>query len=169
MQFFGYLIINTLFTVITAIMIYYFLKINFKLEVKRNSIILFVLSFGFVNGIVASLWTNLFKLSNDMLIFKQILLLVLSVLIIKFSLRVNWIKAPLAFVVLALSTGVGSALIPTIFHITLEEALSNLSTYLIVNIVIYVITILVLVIVQLLIKLVLIVIKKINNKHTPGC
>lgn len=164
LNFFGYLVCNTICTMLSATMIYYFLKINFKLENKKNSLLFLVLSFGLVNGVVASLWTNLFEISSTLQPVKQILLLVISIIIIKFLLKVSWLKAVLAFVVQMLSLGVGSALVSPVFHITQEEALSSLSTYILVNIFIYVITLILMVMVQILIKLVRIVISKDNDK-----
>lgn len=165
LKFFGYLICNTFFIMLTAIMIYYFLKINFKLEKRKNSLLVLVLGFGLVNGIVASLWTNLFEIPSNLLPVKQLLLLIISVIIIKFSLKVNWLKAILAFVVPVLSTGVGSALVSPILHITEEQALSSLSTYIVANILIYVITIIVMVIIQIIIKLTRIIISKTKGKQ----
>ena len=164
LKFFGYLVCNTICTMLSATMIYYFLKINFKLEDKKNSLLFLVLSFGLINGVVASLWTNLFEISSALQPIKQILLLVLSVIIIKFSLKVNWLKAILAFVVQMLSLGVGNALVSPVLHIPQEKALSSLPTYILVNIFIYVITLIVMVMIQILIKLTRIVISKDNDK-----
>ncbi len=165
LKFWEYLVCNIFFVMLSAIMIYYFLKFNFKLEKRKNSLLFLVLSFGLVNGIVASLWTNLFEISTVLLPVKQVLLLVISVIIIRISLRVNCLKAALGFVVFLLSTGVGSALVSPILNITEEEALSNLSTYIIANIIIYVVAIVLMVILQLVIKLVQKIIGKTNDKQ----
>ncbi len=164
LKFLGYLVCNTFCTMLSATMIYYFLKINFKLENKKNSLVFLVLSFGLLNGVVVSIWTNLFEISSALQPIKQILLLVISVIIIRFSLKVNWLKAVLAFVVQIVSLGVGNALVFPILHITQEKTLSSLPTYIFVNIFIYAITLIVMVIVQILIKLTRIVISKDNDK-----
>jgi two-component system sensor histidine kinase AgrC len=167
MEFFGYLICNTFFAMLSAVIIYYFLKINFKLENRKNSLLFLVLSFGLVNGIVASLWTNLFEISKDLEPFKQISLLVISMVIIKFLLRVNWLKAVLGFAVIMLGTGVGNLIVFATMDITIEDALSSLSTYLVANIVVHVTAIIVIVIFVILIKLTIRVIGKNNGKQVP--
>jgi two-component system sensor histidine kinase AgrC len=157
MEFFGFLLVNTFFTLLTAIMIYYFLKINFKV---KGNILFLVLSFGLINGIVASLWTNLFKLSHNLDTLKLVLLIVISILIIKFTLKVNWLKSILGFVVVTLGVGLGNAFVPSILNINAEDALSNLSIYIVGNIIIYAIAILFVAIIQI-IKL---LIKKLSIK-----
>lgn len=160
MSFVGYLAVNTFSTMFTAVLIYFFLKLNFMPASKKNDLLLLVLSFGLINGIVASLWTNLFDIPASLNTFKQILLTVLSVVIIKFVVRVNWLKSILAFFVVMLGLGLGSACVPVILKLTPEEALLNVVEYIKANIVICIIALLFAVIVHVLIRSIGSILKK---------
>lgn len=149
MGFFGFLLVNTFCTMLTAIIIYYFLKINFKVE---GNLLFLVLSFGLINGIVASLWTNLFELSHNLDALKSVLLLFISILAVKISLKINWLKAILGVVVVViLGTGVGNVITIIILkNITFDYALSHLPTYIVANILVNVFTILFVAFIQII-------------------
>lgn len=150
MEFLGFLLVNTICTMLAAIIIYYFLKINFKVE---GNLLILVLSFGLINGIGSSLWTNLFKLSHNLDVLKSVLLVIISILIIKFSLKTNWLKAILGFVVVViLGTGVVGNIFTSIIlsSKTVDDALSDLPTYIQANLIVHAFTILFVVIVQII-------------------
>lgn len=137
-MFIGYLIIDTCFAMVTALLVVYFLKFNLSVQVRNINLLIFTLSFGSINGIISTIWNEL-NISNELQFIKSILLLILSIFIIKLMLKASWSKSIISFCLVMIAVALGNFLAPIILKVNVQDAFSSAKMYLIVNALIYVI------------------------------
>ncbi|WP_024831581.1 sensor histidine kinase [Ruminiclostridium josui] len=144
-MFVGVLLVNTFFAMVTAWLIFYFIKSTFVINITQSKLICFIFSFGILNGSVSSLWTKYINFSQSIQLIKPILLLVLSVVLIKFLLKAEWLQVILSFCFISLIMGISNFLVPTIIKVTVEDTQTDFKTFLLVNILINLLTTLIVV------------------------
>ncbi len=138
----GQLSINTVFAMITAYITYLFLKENFNIELQLNYLVAFTACNGVLNGVVSTLWMSVLPIPDNLQFLKSILLTILNIILIKYLLRVEWLKAVLSFCLIILFVGVGNFTVPLIFYsvginATPETINNNLFLFFIMNLIIY--------------------------------
>lgn len=138
------MVLNTVFAMITALLVIVFLKTNFSVISSRFRVLTFISLFGLFNGALSTLWMEKLNISDNLQIIKPVLLMVFSILLVIFILKVEVPKAILAFFVILMTVGLGNAAVP-IFFMLLDIDTSptliakNPSLFLVANILIYVI------------------------------
>lgn len=136
------MLVNTFFSLITAYFIFFFIKANFKMEINRTRLILFIVCFGVVNGILS---TKLMSyLPSNLQFAKSIILFVLSIVITKSILKVDLIKAIISFCIIMLGVALGNFSVPLIFYIfginaTPDTITNNIYLFFAVNVFIYIV------------------------------
>ncbi len=153
-----YLAINTLFSFLSALLIYLFLKFNFGIARPKVRIVLFLGVFGSLNGIVSTLWTQIAKDNNEFQLIKPVLIIILSIQAIKVMLKIDWGKTVLSFFVITIAIGIGNFLIPLIFSLFGFELIyitvsKDPLLYLSVNICIFIVEFLIILLTKLIAKI----------------
>jgi two-component system sensor histidine kinase AgrC len=148
-----YILTNILFSALTAILAYVFLKINFDFKGSKNQIIIFISLFGGGNGILTGIWMKLLDTSSYIQMFKPILIFIFSVLVIKNVLKVNWSKTILSFLTIMVATGVGNLCTPILFSLlkidlTTKVIAENSILYFFANILTYIVAALIVLLTQ---------------------
>ncbi|AEY66697.1 GHKL domain-containing protein [Clostridium sp. BNL1100] len=138
----GQLLINTLFAMITAYITYLFLKENFDIKIQLNFLVAFIACNGVLNGFVSTLWMSVLPVPGNLQFLKSIILTILNIILIKYLLRVEWLKSVLSFCLIILFVGVGNFTVPLIFYsvginATPETINNNLFLFFIMNLIIY--------------------------------
>ncbi len=141
----GQMFINTVGAMFTAYLTYIFLKDTFKIQIIQNHFILFTTLYGILNGVLSTLMASVLPIPTDLQFLRPLVLMSLSILIIRYLLRVEWIKSLLSFVIILIFTGIGSFTAPLVFYLfgidaIMDVARNNLFLYLIANIIINSIT-----------------------------
>lgn len=137
---FGLLIVNTIFVLVTAYMIYLFVKKYYNPIVSTRQKVLFFSSFGVLNSLVSSLFMHL--LPDYMQIFRTLILSTVCISVIKYILKVNWLKSIVSFSVIMIGTTIGAFVVPILVSRTEppETIIEDIFLYFISNIIIYLIT-----------------------------
>lgn len=141
----GYLLINGVFSMISGLLMYMFLKFNFKYSCSKKRLSVFLITFGIVNGIVSTLWMKYINLPEDLQLFKSIIMLILSAYTINIILKTNWTRTIVSFFIVLVGIGIGNYLTPFICYyifsldITVKTVTSNVLIYFLVNIIIHII------------------------------
>ncbi len=138
----SYLLTNTFFALVSAVLIYFFIKVNFNFNCSVTRIIIFISAFGFINGVMSTAWTQLIKMPAEFQLIKPIIIMLLSIESIRFVLKVDWGKTVLSLFIIMIATGVGNFVAPVLFSslglgITTKSVSENVSLYFLVNIVIH--------------------------------
>ncbi|ACL76469.1 sensor histidine kinase [Ruminiclostridium cellulolyticum] len=138
----GQLLINTVFAMITAYLIYIFLKNNFDIKIQLNFLVAFIVCNGFLNGVLSTMWMSVLPIPGNLQFLKTIILTILNIILIKYLLRVEWLKAVLSFCLIILFVGVGNFTVPLIFYsvginATPEIINNDLVLFFIMNLIIY--------------------------------
>lgn len=129
--------INILSAAMGSMAIYYFCNSNYSVRSNLTKIIIFISTFGIVNGLISSLLIQ----GNDLVkIMKPLVLLAISIAIIQILLSTKIYQALIAFFVYALSLGIGNSLLPLIINLsshkfTTENMLASPFYLLLVNVV----------------------------------
>jgi two-component system sensor histidine kinase AgrC len=104
-----YLAINTLFAMLSAVLIYIFLKLNFiDFKCSWQNLYMFLGSFGLFNGIVSTLWAQLIKVPNQFQLLKPVVILIVSVQVIRIVLKISWRETVTSFFIIMLAMGIGN-------------------------------------------------------------
>lgn len=138
------MLVNTFFTIVTACLVYIFLRTNFGVQTTGIRFSVFIILFGFFNGALSTFLMDKVSIPKELYFIKSFLLLVISVLCIKILLKVNILKAFLSFIIVILGVGLGNAVAPLIlmlfkFDVSPELVSKNISLFILVNIFIYII------------------------------
>ncbi|EMS71530.1 GHKL domain-containing protein [Ruminiclostridium cellobioparum] len=139
---FGLLVVNTIFVLVTAYMIYFFVKKNYNIVISIKQKVLFFVLFGLLNSIISSFIMS--SLPEYIQFIRPIILSFLSIAVIRYILKVNWLKSLISFCVIMLGTSVGIFFIPIIFNLVYNvdppsSLTQNTFLYFLNNIIIYVI------------------------------
>ncbi len=142
-----YLLVNTLFSTMSSLLVYVFLKVNFDFNCSRNRLLVFLALFGFINGVMSTAWSQFVNLPSEFQSFKPVILLLLSIQTIRFVLKIDWAKTVLSFFMVMVAMGLGNYLTPLLFSIlgydiTAETISNNINLYFFVNISIFLISVL---------------------------
>lgn len=137
-----YFLINTLFPVLTAILLYVFLNRNFHYSIPKIKLTLFISLFGIGNGIISTLWINIFDMTSILQMFKPLIVLIFSISLIKTILKIDWLRTITSFLLIFVALGMGNIVAPVILNAfglnlttkTISESsllylISNLSTF----------------------------------------
>ena len=140
---FGLLIVNTIFVLVTAYMIYLFVKKYYNTEISFKQKVLFFVSFGLLNSLISSLLMN--SLPTNLQFIRTLITTIISFIIIRNTLKIGWIKSIISFFIIMLGTGVGNFFIPIILNLVLkvntyDSFTNNIFLYLLFNIIIFTIT-----------------------------
>ncbi len=159
----SYLLINTFFALVSAVLIYFFIKVNFNFNSSVSRIIIFITAFGFINGVMSTVWTQLIVMPYELQFIKPVIIMLLSLESIRFVLKVDWGKTVLSLFIIMIATGVGNFVAPVLFNflgftITTKSVSQNVSLYLLINIVIHVIAAIIIFVYPLFARL-----KKVKN------
>ncbi|EPR12346.1 sensor histidine kinase [Ruminiclostridium papyrosolvens] len=132
-------LINTLFPALTAVLVYMFLKLNFRYKRSNTKITLFIFVFGVVNGIISTLWMELIDMTSILQMLKPVTILIISIIMIKVILKVKWVQAISSFLLIFVAFGIGNivaAILLNLFgmNITTKTVSENSTLYLISNI-----------------------------------
>ncbi len=141
-MFIGFMIVNTIFAMVTALLVYFFLKTSFSVNAIGLRLTAFILSFGILNGLISTIWTEKLNVPNNLQFLKSILLLIICVLSIRFILKVDILRSILSFFIVILCVGLGNAAVPLLFillKIDMSPALASEDIFLffIINVMIY--------------------------------
>ncbi len=141
----GQILGNTIFAIITAYLTYLFLKTNFSIKLKPIYLLLFTISNGVINGVLSSLWVSVLNIPDNLQFIRPLLLFILNIIMIKYFLRVEWIKSILSFCIIVLFMGIANFVVPFLVYpfginITYELVEKDLLLYFIINTLIYAIT-----------------------------
>ncbi len=137
---FGLLIVNTVFVLVTAYMIYVFVKKYHNPVVSFRQKVLFFTSFGVLNSLISSLL--MYLLPDYMQIFRTLILSIVCISVIKYTLKISWLKSIVSFSVIMIGTSIASFLVPILLTRTDPSVVivEDLSLYIVSNILIYLIT-----------------------------
>ncbi len=141
----GQMLINTVCAMFTAYLTYIFLKDTFKIQIIQNHFILFTSLYGILNGVISTLWSSVLQIPADLKFLQPLVIIIFNILIIKYILRVEWVKSVLSFLIISIFSGIGSFTVPPFFYLfginaTMDVVRNNLLFYLISNIIIFTIT-----------------------------
>ncbi|MCX8132103.1 MAG: GHKL domain-containing protein [Clostridia bacterium] len=109
-----FLAINLLSAVLSALLISYFVKSFYKINLEFKNQVAFTILFGLLNGIVSVAIRDMGDLVNNL---KPILLMSLSIIIIKLILDISILKSLISFFIVALGIGIGNAIVPLLFNL----------------------------------------------------
>ncbi len=140
---FGLLVVNTIFVLVTAYMIYLFVKKYYNPLISARQKVLFFVCFGLLNSLVSSL--IMYLVPAEMQFLRTLITTIISIAVIKITLKITLLKSIISFSVIMLGTGIGSFFIPLIFDLVLkinpnDSFTENIPLYLLINITIYTIT-----------------------------
>ena len=152
-----YILMNTLFSLLTAVLLLAFLKVVFRHSVSILQIVIFLFSFGLGNGIITAIWMILFGTSSMVQIIKPILIFVISITLIKYVLKVSWPKTIVSFLSIMVSTGLGNLATPIILNlfgltVTTKTIGESTTLYFYANITTYVVSMLIVCIIPALFR-----------------
>lgn len=133
---------NFIFTMISALTIYIFLNLTFDIKLNTQRIVCFVIAFSITNTYISYLLSLVNVDSNFYRILKTLLLFALSIIIIKYILKISFKYAILSFCIMGIGLGVGNAVCVLFFSLfnfsnTVNQAQSNTCIYIVYNILIY--------------------------------
>lgn len=128
--------INILSTTMGAMVLYYFCYLNYALKLKTTKTIIFITTFGILNGLCSTYMLRMGDLVN---IIKPIFLLLLSIALIQIFFHTKIYQAFIAFFVYAISLGIGNSILPLLINIfsnkfTTENLLIVPKYFLLVNV-----------------------------------
>ncbi|WP_024834186.1 sensor histidine kinase [Ruminiclostridium josui] len=152
-----YILMNTLFSLLTAVLLLAFLKVVFRHRVSKLQIVIFLLSFGLGNGVITAIWMILFGTSSMVQIIKPILIFILSIALIKYLLKVTWPKTVASFLSIMVATGLGNLATPIILNlfgltVTTKTIGESITLYFFANITTYIISMLIICIIPALFR-----------------
>jgi len=128
-----FVLINTAFAMVSAIIVLFSLRFN-NFIYNHNRKAVFVVLFALLNGTLSSYISTLGNFIN---VFKPFMLIILSVVIIKFVLGTKLVVSITAFLLLSLGMGVGDSfnvIMFGLFDISVNDIVSNPFYYIIANI-----------------------------------
>ncbi len=152
-----YILMNTLFSLLTAVLLLVFLKVVFRHRVSKLQIAIFLFSFGIGNGVITAIWMMLFGTSSMVQIIKPILIFILSIALIKYMLKVTWPKTVTSFLSIMVATGLGNLATPIILNlfgltVTTKTIGESITLYFFANITTYFISMLIISIIPALFR-----------------
>ena len=152
-----YILMNTLFSLLTAVLLLIFLKFVFKHRVSKLQIIIFLSSFGIANGVITAIWMMTFGTSSMFQIIKPLLIFILSIALIKYVLNVTWPKTVTSFLSIMVATGLGNLATPVILNlfdltVTTKSIGESITLYFFANITTYIISTLIICIIPALFR-----------------
>lgn len=139
---FGLTVVNTIFVLVTAYMIYLFVKKNYNPVIPVKQKKLFFICFGLLNGIISSL--IMYLLPANLQLIRTLITTITSIIVIRNFLKIGWLKSITAFLIIMLGVIVGNFVIPIIANLvfkinSLETLTENIFLYFFANILIYLI------------------------------
>lgn len=139
---FGLTVVNTIFVFVTAYMIYLFVKKNYNPVITARQKKLFFVIFGLLNGIISSL--IMYLMPTEMQFLRTLITTIISIVVIRKTLKVGWLKSITSFLIIMLGTIVGNFVVPIIANLvlkinSLETLTENIFLYFLANILIYLI------------------------------
>ncbi|WP_313562956.1 GHKL domain-containing protein [Ruminiclostridium cellobioparum] len=139
---FGLLVVNTIFVLVTAYMIYFFVKKNNNIVISARQKKLFFVIFGLLNGIISSL--IMYLMPANLQLIRTLITTIISIVVIRKTLKVGWLKSITSFLIIMLGTIVGNFVVPIIANLvlkinSLETLTENIFLYFLANILIYLI------------------------------
>lgn len=139
---FGLTVVNTIFVLVTAYMIYLFVKKYYNTEISFKQKVLFFVCFGLLNSLISSL--IMYLVPANLQIMRTLITTFISIIIIWVTLNVNLLKSIISFFIIMMGTGVGNFLIPIVCNILkigpIENITKNTCLYFLANIFIYLFT-----------------------------
>ncbi len=153
----NYILMNTLFALLTAVILLVLLKVVFSHKVSNQQTIIFLSLFSGCNGIITAIWMLLFGTSSMVQIIKPILIFIISIALIKYVLKVTWPKTIVSFLSIMVSTGLGNLATPIILNlfgltVTTKTIGENTTLYFYANITTYVVSMLIVCIIPALFR-----------------
>lgn len=139
---FGLTVVNTIFVFVTAYMIYLFVKKNYNPVISGRQKKLFFVIFGLLNGIISSL--IMYLMPANLQLIRTLITTIISIVVIRKTLKVGWLKSITSFLIIMLGTIVGNFVVPIIANLvlkinSLETLTENIFLYFLANILIYLI------------------------------
>ncbi len=139
---FGLTVVNTIFVFVTAYMIYLFVKKNYNPVISARQKKLFFVIFGLLNGIISSL--IMYLMPANLQLIRTLITTIISIVVIRKTLKVGWLKSITSFLIIMLGTIVGNFVVPIIANLvlkinSLETLTENIFLYFLANILIYLI------------------------------
>ena len=137
------MVVNTLFAMITAYLVHFFLKSNLNIISKGIRLVVFTICLGVSSGILSTLLME--YLPNNLQFIRSLFILLLSIIIIKVVLNIDMGRAVLSFCTIMLAIGCGNFLAPLLFalfsdiNVTPSVISNNIFLFSIMNILIYII------------------------------
>ncbi len=137
------MVVNTLFAMITAYLVHFFLKSNLNIVTKGTRLYVFITLFGVSNGLLSTLCMK--YLPGNLQFLRSFFILLISIIVIKYLLKTSIVKAVLSFCTIILSVSIGNFIAPLIFalfssvNVTPDVISSNMVLFVIMNLLIYII------------------------------
>lgn len=140
---FGLLVVNTIFVLVTAYMIYLFVKKYYNPLISARQKVLFFVCFGLLNSLVSSL--IMYLVPANLQLMRTLITTIVSIIVIRNILKIDLFKSIISFFIIMFGTGLGNFLIPIISNLvlkidSLETLTENIFLYFLANIIIYLIT-----------------------------
>ncbi|WP_027628088.1 sensor histidine kinase [Ruminiclostridium cellobioparum] len=107
------MVVNTLFAMITGYLVHYFLKTNFNIRSAKTRLVVFIICFGISNGLLSTLCMK--YLPGNLQFLKSFFLLILSIIVIKYLLKISIIRALLSFCTIMLAVMLCNFFAPLVF------------------------------------------------------
>ena len=137
------MVVNTLFAMIPAYLVHYFLKSNLNIISKGTRLVIFIICFGVSNVLVSTILME--YLPNNLQFIRSLFILLLSLILIKVVLNIDLVRAVLSLCTIMLAVGCGNFLAPLLFalfsdiNVTPSVISNNIFLFSIMNTLIYLI------------------------------
>jgi two-component system sensor histidine kinase AgrC len=127
----------------SAILILFYLKKN-SIPFDSSKKVLYIIIFGIANGLLSTKTQSLGNMAN---IIKPVVLMVCSILVIKYFLDIGFVKSIVTFSLLVISMGIGNAAVLLVFGFFIKynvakAIVSNTILYILSNIIVLAVTLL---------------------------
>lgn len=107
------MVVNTLFAMLTGYLVHYFLKTNFNIRSERTRLVVFIICFGLLDGLLSTLCMK--YLPDNLQFLKSFFLLILSIAVITYILKISMVRALLSFCTIMLVVMLCNFLAPLVF------------------------------------------------------
>lgn len=135
------MVVNTLFAMITGYLVHYFLKTNFNIRSAKTRLVLFIICFGISNGLLSTLCMK--YLPSNLQFLKSFFLLILSIIVIKYLLKISLVRALLSFCTIMLAVMLCNFFAPLVFaffsdvNVTPDVITNNVFLFAVMNALVY--------------------------------
>ncbi len=135
------MVVNTLFAMITGYLVHYFLKTNFNIRSAKTRLVVFIICFGISNGLLSTLCMK--YLPSNLQFLKSFFLLILSIIVIKYLLKISLVRALLSFCTIMLAVMLCNFFAPLVFaffsdvNVTPDVITNNVFLFAVMNALVY--------------------------------